>query len=572
MTRTWTLLGHMRRLALPYFRSEERWRAGILLATVITIELSIVGINVLVTQWNARFYNALQDRKWDAFVSELTFFCALAASYIVLRVYQNYVNQWLQIRWRNWMTAQFLSRWLAAATHYRMQLSGDVADNPDQRIAEDIRQFIELTLYILVGVLGAFVTFCSYVVLLWILSADAPLSLFGREISIPGYLVWMGVIYSIVGTVIAHLIGRKLIQLNFNQQRYEADFRFNLVRVRENAEQIALLGGETVERRNLIARFAAVMNNWFLIMSRQKRLIFFTTGFNQASVVFPYIVASPAYFAGRIQLGGLMQIASAFGQLQSAVAFFVDTTYLRFAEWQAVIARLVGFETAIKAAQQPGDKRLDTAAGEPVTGLSLAKLVVRLPNGAPLVSTEALEIDAGERVLVTGPSGAGKSTLFRAIAGIWPHADGRIAIRKGADLMMLPQRPYFPIGSLAAAICYPAGAGRWDQATLARAVTQVGLPALATRLDEESHWNRVLSLGEQQRLGIARALLHRPDFLFLDEATASLDEAAEAELYALLESELPQSTIISIGHRSTLAEFHRREVTLVRTGAGHALK
>ena len=571
------MLSHLWRLAMPYFRSEERWLGGVLLGTVIGIELSVVAINVLITQWNARFFNALQDRNWEVFVAEMIFFCALAAAFTVLKVYQNYVNQWLQIRWRNWMTARYLERWLHRAAHYRMQLTGDAADNPDQRIAEDIRQFVELTLYILIGVLGAFVTFCSYVTLLWVLSADAPLSLFGREIGIPGYLVWAGILYSVVGTLITHLIGRSLIKLNFDQQRYEADFRFNLVRVRENAEQIALLGGENAERASLAARFAAVMANWFRIMTRQKKLIFFTASFNQISVVIPYIVASPVYFAGRIQLGGLMQIASAFGQLQSAVSFFADTTYLRFAEWQAVIARLAGFEAAIATANVAtdagtedagGGKAIASSADHAVAGLSLANLIVRLPNGAPLVAAAALDVDAGERVLLTGPSGTGKSTLFRAIAGIWPFGAGSIAIRQGATLMMLPQRPYFPIGPLRGAITYPASEFAFPDEALKRVVALVGLAGLAGRLDEHAHWNRVLSLGEQQRLGLARALLHGPDFQFLDEATASLDEAAEAELYDLLNKEMPATTIVSIGHRSTLSEFHRREVTLVRAGTG----
>jgi putative ATP-binding cassette transporter len=566
------LLATVWRLAVPYFRSEEKWRGRGLLATVIAIELAIVAINVLITQWNARFFNALQERNWDTFVAELLFFCTLAAMFIVLRVYQTYVNQWLQIRWRNWLTARYLARWLDGAAHYRMQLTGEAADNPDQRIAEDIKQFIELTLFMLVGILSAVVTFCSYVVLLWTLSAEAPLTLFGREFAIPGYLVWIGVIYSVLGTLITHAIGRALIGLNFNQQRFEADFRFNLVRVRENAEQIALLAGEATERAGLLSRFTAVMNNWFAIMARQKKLIFFTASFNQASVVFPYVVASPAYFAGRIQLGGLMQIASAFGQLQAAVSFFVDATYLRFAEWQAVIARLVGFDAAIHAAHAQAATRAIAVNAQPAARrIALSDLVVHLPNGEPMVSAAALSVDAGARMLVTGPSGAGKSTLFRAIAGIWPHGSGTVTIPAGARLMMLPQRPYFPIGTLRGAIAYPAAAETFADEQLRHALDQIGLPTLADRLDEQAHWNRQLSLGEQQRLGLARALLHKPDYLFLDEATASLDEPSEAAMYRLLDSDLPDSTIVSIGHRSTLTEFHRSEVTLVREGTHHAV-
>jgi len=295
------------RLTAPYFRSED-WRRGCgLLASVIAIELFLVGINVALNEWNNRFYNALQNHNWHAFVTELLFFCCLAAAYILLTVYQLYLNQWLQIGWRRWMTRSLLGNWLSAANHYRMQLLGDAADNPDQRIAEDINLFVERALSIGVGLLGSVVTLVSFVVILWGLSAQAPLQLFGTTLSIPGYLVWAALSYAAVGTFVTHFIGWRLIGLNFEQQRFEADFRFNLVRVRENAEQIALLRGETTERKRLLGRFGSVVVNWFAIMRRQKKLTFFTASYNQVAIVFPFVVVSPAYFAGAIQLGGLMQ-------------------------------------------------------------------------------------------------------------------------------------------------------------------------------------------------------------------------------------------------------------------------
>ena len=339
------------RIAIPYFRSEDRWAGRVLLAAVILIELGLVSINVLLNQWNNRFYNALQERNWDAFVSELLYFCVLAAIFIVLAVYQLYLNQWLQIRWRRFMTSRYLSEWLDAANHYRMQLTGDAADNPDQRIADDIKQFVESTLSIGVGLLSSIVTLGSFVVILWALSAQAPLRLFGVDVGIPGYLVWAALIYAILGTLITHWIGKPLIGLNFQQQRYEADFRFNLVRVRENGEQIALLKGETAERQRLMDRFAFVITNWMAIMTRQKRLTTFTAGYGQVSSVFPFLVVSPAYFANAVQLGGLMQTASAFSSVQGALSFFVST-YRQIADWRAVVARLDGFETAVAVGKQ----------------------------------------------------------------------------------------------------------------------------------------------------------------------------------------------------------------------------
>jgi len=566
-----TLLATIWRLAVPYFRSEDRWPGRLLLTLVIAIELAIVAINVLINQWNARFYNALQDRNWDSFVSELLFFCVLAGSYIVLAVYQLYLNQWLEIRWRRWMTKAYLERWLADSNHYRMQLLGDAADNPDQRIAEDVKLFIERTLYIVIKVLGAAVTLLSFVAILWTLSASAPLTISGAVWAIPGYLVWAALIYAIAGTILTHWIGWPLAGLNFQQQRYEADFRFNLVRVRENAEQIALLRGERAESGRLLERFGRVVANWMQIMSRLKKLVFLTAGYQQISVIFPFIVVSPAYFAGAVQLGGLMQTANAFNSVQTALSVFIDV-YRQFAEWAAVVERLAGFDRAIDDTRKmaaASDVAVTTAGAR--DGIALDALALELPDGKPLVAAHDIRLD-GRHTLVTGPSGAGKSTLFRAIAGLWPFGRGEVRIPDGARVMILPQRPYFPVGTLAAAIAYPAEPGAFDAAQVAETLRAVGLPALAERLHEEAHWNRILSLGEQQRLGIARALLQRPDFLFLDEATASLDEASEEALYKLLQQRLAGTAIISIGHRSTLSALHQRRMTLSPEANRHRLR
>ncbi|WP_407177054.1 ABC transporter ATP-binding protein/permease [Bradyrhizobium sp. STM 3562] len=560
------------RIAGPYFRSEDKLAGLTLLAAVIAIELSLVAIDVVLNQWYNRFYNDLQERNWNGFVWEIGFFIVLASLNVALSIYQLYLNQWLQIRWRRWMTSRYLGRWLHEANHYRMQLTGDAADNPDQRISDDVKMFVEQTIGIVVGLLSAVVTLASFVVILWGLSNAAPLHLAGQDWAIPGYLVWCALIYAVFGTALTQWIGSPLVNLSFEQQRYEADFRFNLVRVRENSEQIALLRGEGAERERLSERFGRVVHNWYQIMSRTKRLTAFTTSYSQAAVIFPYVLVAPAYFAEKIQLGGLMQTASAFGSVQKALSFFVSI-YRSLAEWRAVVARLDGFEMSIESAATLPSRppSIDVVPSGSDT-IDVAQLMVRLPNGLPLISADSFNIAANERTLVTGPSGAGKSTLFRAIAGVWPFGSGSIAVPAHASLMMLPQRPYFPVGTLRAAIVYPAQPGEFSTEQITDILAAVGLSKLEPRLDEEEHWNRMLSLGEQQRLGLARALLHAPQYLFLDEATASLDEAAEARLYRLLEERLPATTIVSIGHRSTLAAFHERSVVLTREGDRFALQ
>ncbi len=552
------------RLSLPYFRSDDRKAGRILLVAVIAMELGLVALQVILNLWYNRFYNTLQDRDWNAFVSAILFFCVIAGLNTVIAVYQVYLGQWLQIRWRRWMTQAYLGDWLGAGNHYRMQLLGDAADNPDQRIAEDLRLFVESTLSIGTRLLNACGTLVAFIAILWTLSDEAPLRLFGSGFAIPGYLVWAALIYAVVGSLLTHLIGWPLIPLNFQKQRVEADFRFNLVRTRENSEQIASLRGETAEREGHLGRFGHVFSNWIAIMRRQKQLTFFTQGYTQIAVIFPYLVVSPAYFSGAMQLGGLMQTASAFNSVQTALSYFINI-YIELAEYRSVIARLTGFQEAIAAgraaaATPPAIEMLPRGGG---AVFAADRLNVRLPRGEPLISAEHVAFPAGERILVTGPSGTGKSTLFRAIAGIWPFGSGQITAPRGARVMLLPQRPYFPVATLSAAAAYPAEPGTYNDAKIAEALAAVGLPELVARLGEEAHWNHRLSQGEQQRLAIARALLAAPDYLFLDEATAALDEASEAALYRLLQDRLKGTAIISIGHRSTLNVFHGRRIEVV---------
>ena len=560
------------RIATPYFRGDDRWPGRILLVSVIALQLFQVWLNVKFNSWYNTFYNALQNKDWNVFIYQLGVFSILAAAFIVTAVYQLYLQQWLQIRWRRWLTKRYLGRWLEQGTHYRMRLKGDQADNPDQRIADDIRQFISSSLDIGIALLGSIVTLVSFVVILWNLSAATPLMIGSKSFEVPGYLVWAALIYAIIGTWVTHLVGRPLVKLNFDQQRYEADFRFSLVRLRENAEQVTLLSGEEAEEGRLRDRFANVVRNWYGIMHRTKRLTFLTAGYNQVAIIFPFLVVSPVYFFGAMTLGGLMQVASAFGQVQSSLSFFV-TAYTNIADWKAVLDRLAGFEASIDWArgldQTAPRVELISDGGD---ALHVEDLAVSVPSGQEIVRVKDLSIELGERVLVTGPSGSGKTSLFRALGGVWPFGEGSIRIPKGANLLVLPQRPYLPLGTLRGALAYPGPENSFTPKEIDEVIDAVGLSDLRDELDVTAYWADKLSGGEQQRLSIARALLQKPDWLFLDEATSALDEPAESELYRLLLTRLPNAAIVSIGHRSSLIQFHDRFFELSPEASGrHSL-
>lgn len=554
---------------LPFGRSirmQERYIAHALLYILLAINVAQVLATVLLNQWNNRFYTALQQRAEATFWVELQYFTIVAFLWVILAVYELYLTQYTQMRWRRWMTGRMTGHWLDGGGHYRMRLAGNQADNPDQRIAEDIRMFTENTLALMIRFFSAILSLYAFVLILWGLSASFKYNVLGFDLeSIPGYLVYAALFVAIFGTVCAHLIGRKLIGINFLRQRYEADFRYSLVRVRENDEQIALLKGEAAEGQGLARRFANVVANWFDYMKYTKRLTWFTTFVNQASVIFPFVLLAPAYFSGAVQLGSLTQTAGAFGRVEAALMIFTNL-YASLADYKSVVDRLTGFERSADTARRQPAAAIATEKNGNV--LKLADLSVALPDGKVLVSAPDLTVNPGDRVLVTGPSGSGKSTLFRAIAGIWPHGSGTVSSPSGADIMLLPQRPYFPVASLRDAVTYPAERGAYSDADIVAALEAVNLAALTTRLDEEAAWHQILSGGEQQRLALARALLSKPDWLFLDEATAAIDEAGEANLYKAICELLPNATIVSIGHRSTLVNFHDRRVHLVKDETG----
>jgi putative ATP-binding cassette transporter len=553
-------------LVAPYWKSEQRWAAWSLLAVVVGLNLGLVYISVLFNNWLNGFYNAIQALDKARFLSSLYDFIWIAALFIAVAVYMLYLNQMLQIRWRTWLTEKVLGDWLARQTYYRIQIFERTTDNPDQRISEDINALANLTLNLGLGLLRAVVTLASFVVILWGISGPLTIPLGGGDgITIPGYMVWAALLYAIGGTWLTMRVGGPLVSLNFNQQRLEADFRYSLVRLRENSESVAIYGGEAREQAGFMQRFLALVGNFRRIMLRQKRLTWLTSTYNQLSVVFPLLVAAPRFFAGQIQLGGLMQISNAFGEVHRSLSFIVDS-FVGIAEWKAVVERLLGFTETMRRVESLRSiekiRRMPAAGGR----LAIENLTVRLPDGTPLSRDLRLQLNPGDSLVVTGPSGCGKSTLLRVLAGIWPYGEGDVSLPAARELMFLSQRPYLPLGTLREALFYP-GAVRGNNQEVGETLSLCSLSHLESRLDEPGNWSQTLSPGEQQRVAFARILLARPAHVFLDEATASLDERTEAFLYRQLKERLPEAVLVSVGHRSTLLAWHDWHLALASDGS-----
>ncbi len=543
------------RLAKCYWTSEEKWSAWALLVGVIGLNLGNVFVSVRINEWNRSFYNALQAFDREGLFHQLGNFGILVFFAISMSVYSLYLSQMLQIRWRRWLTSRYLDAWLAERAYYQLELGGRT-DNPDQRIAEDLNQFTTYVLSLSVGLISSVVSLISFLIILWGLSGPADIALGPwTTVHIPAYLVWAALLYAGIGTWLTVKIGRPLVPLNYAHQRFEADFRFSLVRLRENAESVALYGGEAVEFKLFKERFGSVFENFCQIMKRQKRLTWFTLGYAQVAVIFPVVVISPRYFLKQIGLGGLMQAVNAFSFVQNALSFIINS-YADIAAWQAVTERLRGFEERLEAVRQGMGAPRQIVLQRAGVGLELKELDIDTPEGAPLLRAVSFAPVRGEALLIAGPSGAGKSTLLRAIAGIWPYGRGQIRLGKG-PILFVPQRPYLPLGNLATALRYPCTEqGMFPTSRLEAVLEKVGLGWLTAELDDVQNWSQRLSLGEQQRLAFARILLVKPALLFLDEATSALDEASEARLYSLLRTAPWQPTIVSVGHRSTLRNFH----------------
>ena len=555
-------------LSLPFFQSEEKWRARLLLAACIGLNLGMVYLMVLFNDWNRVFYDALQNRDAEVFWHQLGVFAMLATCFIIVAVYRFYLTQLLQVRWRAWMTRDYLQRWLKGHVFYQLELqSKNGTDNPDQRIQEDVQQFTADTVSLSLGLLDATVTLLSFVGILWALSGGFSFDVRGETYNIPGFMVWMALTYALAGSLIGHFIGRSMASLNFTQQRLEADFRHHLMRVREYSEAIALDRGGRVERLSLQERFAQVLDNFMRLLRVQKRYTWFNSGYGQAAVVFPMLVASPRYFSGAIQLGELMQISSAFGQVQESLSWFISN-YSRLASWQATTLRLTSFQDQMLAIKT-NDATAVSHTG--INALHTTPLTISLPNGEVLLADTSLNAAAGDTVLIRGPSGCGKSTLLRVLAGIWPHVSAPTHDRRGEPItygpvvlpegsVFMPQRPYFPEGTLRQALAYPGSAENYSDEALKNALFDALLPHLVNDLDVAGHWTQQLSGGEQQRLALARVLLKRPRWVFADEATSALDEAAEKMLYEKLLTMVREEGggLVSIAHRPGVASYHER--------------
>ncbi|MCR0997278.1 ABC transporter ATP-binding protein/permease [Serratia rubidaea] len=540
-------------LIKPFWVSEEKGRAWLMLIAIVALSLGLVYISVLINQWNQVFYDALQNKNYPVFKQQLWRFTYLALIFIVLAVWKVYLTQGLQMRWRSWMTEKFMGKWLAHQAYYHSEQQ-QLVDNPDQRIAEDLNVLTRNTLSLSLGLLSSLVTLFSFVSILWHVSGPLSFALHGHAFTLPGYMVWFALLYALLGSLIIGWVGKPLVRLGFDQERYEANFRFGLIRIRENHDAIALYQGEKQEEQQLGERFATIRNNWWSIMRITRRLNIASNFYGQFAIIFPLLVAAPRYFSGAIQMGGLMQIASAFSQVQGALSWFIDA-FNDLAAWKACVNRLAGFNAAVEQAHhQPRGIVLEDDDAHP---LALNRLSLQLPDGQPLVHDVSLTLQRGERVLIAGPSGGGKSTLLRAIAGIWPYGAG--SIRRDASLraLFLPQRSYMPIGTLREALSYPHPAGTYHDEQLLAVLESCRLQHLQRWLGTANNWSQRLSPGEQQRLAFARAILTRPDILFLDEATSALDDETEQLMYERLVTTLPDVTLVSVAHRNSVAKYHQ---------------
>ena len=540
-------------LTKSYWQSEEKKKAFWLLTCIIALTLGIVFMLVQLNTWNNSFYSALQNYDAEKIFSELIHFSWLAAIYIILAVYSYYLQQTLILHWRRWLTTRFIDIWLQNKTYYNLQMFGKDTDNPDQRISEDVRQFVEMTLGFAIGILKSLCTFISFVFILYQLSGPLSFSFMGKTWTIHGYMLWASLLYSVLGTYITHVVGRKLVKLNFIQQRYEADFRFSMIRLRESAESVAFYRGEAQEGRVFKNRFKLLLDNFWQLVNKQKQLVFLNSGYSQIAIIFPFVVAMNRYLSKEVSLGGLMQVASAFGRVQDSLSYFVDM-YSSIAQWQAVVMRLTYFGRHMHEVSQQAEQfhveRFATSEA-----VSVEQMQVNLPDDTALLQDINFTLQPGRNVLIKGVSGSGKSTLLRALAGIWPFVTGKINLPKTEELMFIPQKPYIPLGSLREALLYPGKKPLSDEELLYLLdLCQIGY--LRDKLDLVADWSHVLSVGEQQRLAFVRAHIQEPKWLFLDEATSALDEDTEAAMYALLAERLTQTTLVSIGHRSTLNKYH----------------
>ena len=549
-------------LITPYWNSEEKKSARLYLAAIITLTIAAVYMTLLLNEWFNSFYSALQNYDSDAVYRGLLRFTGLAFAHIAFAVYSYYLQQRLALRWRKWMTKNYLAKWTGQQMYYRLEMfSQGTADNPDQRISEDINLFTARTLSFMSGLLRSATTIVCFIFVLWNLSEILSFSAAGQEFHIYGYLVWTALAYSVLGTWITHKVGHRLVSLNYLQQKLEADFRFSMVRLRETAESVAFYNGAAKEEAFLSNRFMTLLRNTLFIIKKQKQLSWLTNSYAQIAIIFPFVVAVPRYLSQNISLGGLMQIANCFGKVQDAMSYFVDV-YASLAEWQSCAERLLSFDKHIAAIEKETEEKSGSLVREETPDrLRLTDVTISVPamdenkRTREIISSASCSIKSGEHVILKGPSGSGKSTLLRTLAGFWPYVKGHISMPAPSEMMFIPQKPYIPMGTSAEAASYPLETA--DEEILSPLLVECGLSHLMEKTDTEADWSHILSLGEQQKLAFVRVFLRKPKWVFLDEATSAMDEETEEKMYRLLTA-LPGTTVISIGHRSTLDKWHDR--------------
>lgn len=549
-------------LITPYWNSEEKKSARLYLAAIITLTIAAVYMTLLLNEWFNSFYSALQNYDSDAVYRGLLRFTGLAFAHIAFAVYSYYLQQRLALRWRKWMTKNYLAKWTGQQMYYRLEMfSQGTADNPDQRISEDINLFTARTLSFMSGLLRSATTIVCFIFVLWNLSEVLSFTAAGQEFHIYGYLVWTALAYSVLGTWITHKVGHRLVSLNYLQQKLEADFRFSMVRLRETAESVAFYNGAAKEEAFLSNRFMTLLRNTLFIIKKQKQLSWLTNSYAQIAIIFPFVVAVPRYLSQNISLGGLMQIANCFGKVQDAMSYFVDV-YASLAEWQSCAERLLSFDKHIAAIEKETEEKSGSLVREETPDrLRLTDVTISVPamdenkRTREIISSAACTIRSGEHVILKGPSGSGKSTLLRTLAGFWPYVKGHIFMPAPSEMMFIPQKPYIPMGTSAEAASYPLETA--DEEILSPLLVECGLSHLMEKTDTEADWSHILSLGEQQKLAFVRVFLRKPKWVFLDEATSAMDEETEEKMYRLLTA-LPGTTVISIGHRSTLDKWHDR--------------
>jgi putative ATP-binding cassette transporter len=564
------------RIARAYYTAPgDRGRAWLLTLAVIVLTLIQILVQVRFNIWNRDFFNALENRDRAAFYGQLWTLLALLGGAMASAVAALWAKQMLSLDWRRSLVHRLQGRWLQGGLHYQMNFMPDAADNPDQRISENTRWATAMAVDLLIGLLGSVLTLVSFLGILWTLSGPLHIAMGASEFDVPGYMVWAALLYALIGSVLTLILGGPMVDINIRRNEAESDHRFALIRMRENSEGIALIRGEPDEDRGLRAAFGRVVGVMKELYGRERALMYLTSAYGMAAGVVPIVVASPRYFAGAITLGVLMQITQAFLEVTRSLNWFVDKFPL-LADWRSHVERVAALEDSFEAAEGlEADHTISLVVGPDEQGrevLAFRDLQVGHADGNVVIQDATAEIQAGEKVLIVGESGTGKSTLFRAVAGLWPWGSGEIRTPPRERMFFMPQRPYIPLGTLRAALAYPAAAKKFADAAMQAALERCQLAHLIPRLDEEDRWDRVLSLGEQQRLAFARLLLHRPRWVFLDEATAALDEENQDSMMRLFREELAESALVSIGHRPGLDAYHDRTLHLSRAPDGARLE